>query len=108
MSSPFSDKPFPRPQPPEAEPVIPDEPRYFPPPRRRFNVRRFIAGISLMLFIIGALLLLFIPGGLARPIPGLPYSASVRLDAPGHIIGFVLVGIAVMGFILLWSFEKTD
>jgi hypothetical protein len=106
MSSPFSDKPYPRPNPPEAAPVNPEEPRYYSP-RRRFNVRRFIGGISLLLFIIGALLLLFIEGGLARPIPGLPYSASVRLDRPGHIVGFVLVGLAAMGFILLWSFEKT-
>jgi hypothetical protein len=108
MSSPFSDKPMPRPPPPEAEPANSDEPRFLLPPRRRFNVRRFLAGISLLLLLIGVLLLLFIPGGLARPIPGLPYAASVRLDAPGHIIGFILIGAALLGFILLWSFEKTN
>jgi hypothetical protein len=107
MSSPFSDKPYPRPNPPAAEPVNYEELRFPSPPRRRFNLRRFLAGISLLLLVIGALLLLFVPGGLARPIPGLPYSASVRLDAPGHIVGFILVGLALTGFILLWSFEKT-
>jgi hypothetical protein len=72
----------------------------------RLNVRKLIGGLSLLFLITGALLICFIPGGLFNQIDfGL--GRVVVFDRPGHIIGFILMGVGAVGFVVLFSLEKT-
>jgi hypothetical protein len=69
------------------------------------NYRRLIGGLSFLIFLTGALLICLLPGGLMNPI--YPYGEPWRpLNGVGHILGFVCIGVAAVGFVVLWSLEK--
>jgi hypothetical protein len=76
------------------------------------NIRRLIGSLSFLFFLIGALLVCLVPGGVFNPWPvGYWHSAAghwpgITLDQPGHIIGFVLLGIGAVGFVVLFSLNK--
>ena len=74
------------------------------------NFRRLIGGLSFLVFLTGALLICFIPGGLLNPLY-VGYSHQWLdgwrpLNEVGHIIGFVCIGVAAVGFVVLWSLER--
>jgi hypothetical protein len=110
MSSSFSDKPYPPPRGPEPPPpVYADEllpPRYQREPGTRLNFRRLLAGMSLLFILLGALLLCFIHGGLLNPQGFLGGPRWIQLDRPGHVAGFICLGIGAVGFVFLFSLEK--
>jgi hypothetical protein len=74
------------------------------------NFRRLIGGLSFLIFLTGALLICLLPGGLLNPVHlsyDEPWFVGYRtLDGVGHIIGFVCLGVAAAGFVVLWSLEK--
>jgi hypothetical protein len=75
------------------------------------NIRRLIGGLSFLCFLTGALLVLLVPGGLLNPWQnGWPRAGglwpNITLDQPGHIAGFVLLGIGAVGFVVLFSLNK--
>ena len=109
MSSSFSDKPYPPPRSPEPPPpVYADEPlpRYQREPGTRLNFHRLLAGMSLLCILVGALLLCFVRGGLLNPQGFLGGPRWIELDRPGHIVGFICLGIGAVGFVFLFSLEK--
>jgi hypothetical protein len=110
MSSSFSDKPYPPPRGPEVPPTAyPDElPHFRREPRTRFNFRRFIAGMSLLFILLGALLVCFVHGGLVNQRSDITGRRWVDLNTPGHVFGFISLGIGAIGFVLLFSFEKRE
>jgi hypothetical protein len=111
MSSSFSDKPYPPPRGPEPPPTAyPDEPLppFRRPPRTRLNFRRLLAGMSLLFILLGLLLICFIHGGLLNQRWDFTGRRWIELNDPGHIIGFICIGIGAVGFVLLFSLEKRD
>jgi hypothetical protein len=110
MSSSFSDKPYPPPRSDMPPPAYHDEPpRFRHEPRTRLNLRRLLAGMSSLLILLGALLICFIHGGLLNQ-RSEPFSGRrwVELNEPGHIIGFISLGIGAVGFVFLFSLEKRE
>jgi len=73
----------------------------------RLNIRKLIGGISLLFLIAGMLLICFIHGGILNRID-LGWGPIVTLDRPGHIVGFILLSLGAIGFVLLYSLEKTS
>jgi hypothetical protein len=79
------------------------------------NFKRLIGGLSFLTLFTGVLLLLFIPGGFLNPYPQVYVDlvgprgilpGGVSLDQPGHIAGFVLLGVGAVGFVVLWSLKR--
>jgi len=109
MSSSFSDKPYPPPRGAEPPPIAyPDEPppAYRHEPGTRLNFRRLLAGMSLLFMLTGTLLVCFIYGGLVNQRHNPFGGRFVDLREPGHIIGFICLGIGAVGFVFLFSLEK--
>jgi hypothetical protein len=73
----------------------------------RVNVRKLIGGLSLLFVIAGLLLICFIHGGLLNKM-NLGWGPVVVLDRPGHIVGFILLAIGAVGFVVLYSLERTN
>ena len=106
MSDSFSDKPFT----PRRERERTDDPVEPPPlvrrePGMRINYRRLLAGFAFLFILTGVLLVCFIEGGLLnqRRIGGWYF---VDLGEPGHIVGFVFLGLGAVLFVFLFSLEK--
>lgn len=110
MSSSFSDKPYPPPRGPEPPPTAyPDEPLPFRrEPRTRINFRRLLAGLSFLFILLGTLLICFVYGGILNQRHGFAGTRFIDLGEPGHIIGFISLGIGAVGFVILFSLEKRE
>jgi hypothetical protein len=109
MSSSFSDKPYPPPRAAEPPPAAyPDEPplHFHREPRTRFNFRRFLAGMSVLFILLGLLLICFVHGGLLNQRWDITGRRWVDLNQPGHVFGFISLGVGAIGFVVLFSFEK--
>ena len=107
MSSSFSDKPFP----PSREAKHVEEPLDLAPslqrePGMRLNFRRLLAGFALLFLLTGVLLLCFIEGGLVNQRHGGFGARYIELGDPGHIVGFVFLGLGAVVFVFLFSLEK--
>ena len=121
MNSSFSDKPFSGPPPRrEFEESVPStedlrqSPQQTSPwpgrgPRTRLNLRRLLTGFSILFLLAGVLLLCFIPGGFLnqrwQPFTGEHF---VTLNEPGHVVGFICLGLGAVGFVFLFSLERRD
>ncbi len=74
------------------------------------HVKRLLIGLSLLSAVVGLLLVCLIPGGLVnRTYPGYGNFLSehgIFLDRAGHIVGFCFLGLAAIGFIVVFSLKK--
>src|SRR5262245_52087152 len=75
-------------------------------PGLRFNWRRFLIGMAFLLILTGLLLICFIPGGLLNPFRHWDGSVQRPLDLPGHIVGFVLLGVGAVLVVVIFSLER--
>ena len=102
----FSEKPYPprRETPPEA---YPDEPSLVKrEPGLRINWRRMLGGFAFLFLLVGAILVCFVRGGVFNPQRHWDGFTFRTLDEPGHIVGFVFLGVGAVCFVILFSLEK--
>jgi len=107
MSDSFSEKPYSSRR--EAEPADePDEPslQVRREPRMRINYRRLLGGFALLFMLTGALLVCFIRGGLLNWQRNWDGSTWIELNQPGHVAGFVFLGLGAVIVVFLFSLEK--
>lgn len=107
MSESFSDKPYSSRREPEPN-FDRDEtpPQLRREPGMRINYRRLLAGFAFLFLLTGTLLLCFIRGGLLNWHRNWDGSTWVGLNEPGHIAGFVFLGLGAVILVFLFSLEK--